>query len=378
MIEARVVDDLGALERLVPEWDAMAVAAARPYCAPDWLLAWWRHAAPAGARLRVAVALEDDRLIGLAPFYARPARGRAERLALLGAGASNRVQPLAAPGRSGPVAAQLAAALSGLAPSPSLVTLAGVAASTGWPELLSRHWVGRGPATLRVVGGMPAPTVDLRGASYEQWLAGKSRNFRQQMRRAARRLEASGACFRRIDARQEVVAALPDLMNLHRQRMRAKREHSALQAPVDRMLAGAAASLAPRGRMWLWTIEAEDGRAISSHLFVAAGGEVAYWLGGFDDGWADAKPGLAALLRAVEDGFALGADRLDLGAGGQHYKGRLADGRDELIEAVIVPRTARYPLTRAQVSAQQLGRRVAVHLSDDQRRGLRRLLRRST
>jgi CelD/BcsL family acetyltransferase involved in cellulose biosynthesis len=377
MIQARIVEDLEGLERYAARWDALAVAAGRPYCAPGWLLAWWRHAAPPGARLRVVVVLEDEELIGIAPVYAQPAAGRSVRLALLGTGASNRVEPLAAADRAVPVAGAITAALTAGVPSPSLLRLSGVCVAAGWPQLLAEQWPGRVQPELRVLQRTPAPTVDLAGSDYERWLGGKSRNFRQQMGRARRRLEAAGGRFRRIVATDEVVATLPELMALHRQRMSAKRERSSIHASVERMLVDAALSLAPRRRMWLSTIEAPDGRPISLHLFVSAGGEVAYWLGGFDDRWADAKPGIVVLVAAVEHAFALGAHRLDLGAGGQEYKRRLANDSDELIEAAIIPRGARYPVTRAQLDAQEARRRMALRLSVDRKRALRRVLRRS-
>lgn len=374
MIVARIVDELEELEAYVPAWDALAVAAARPYCAPAWLLAWWRHDAPPRARLRVVVVLEGEELVGLAPFYGQPVRGRSERLGLLGSGASNRVQPLAHHGRAVTVAGAATAALADRRPRPALVHLTGVDGSGEWPELLAGQWPGRARPWLRVVQRTPAPTVDLGEGDYDEWLAAKSSNFRQQMRRSRRRLEAAGGRLRRVSATDEVVARVPEMLALHRGRMRAKGQRSNVNASVQRMLAAAAAELVPRERMWLWTVQAPDGRAISSHLFVAAGGEVAYWLGGFDDAWADAKPGLVVLLSAIEDAFATGARRVDLGAGGQGYKRRLAGGADELVEAILVPRGARYPLTRVQLGALEGRRRLALQLSGDRKRALRRMV----
>ena len=62
----------------------------------------------------------------------------------------------------------------------------------------------------------------------------------------------------------------------------------------------------PKGRFRLWTIEV-DGAVISAHLFVEAGGDLVYWLGGIDDEWAsNRRPGLLAILAATED--AMGRD----------------------------------------------------------------------
>src|SRR3954447_21333566 len=50
-----LIEDVGGLEAVRAEWDALAVAAARPYCAPAWMLAWWRTCPLARARPRPAL-----------------------------------------------------------------------------------------------------------------------------------------------------------------------------------------------------------------------------------------------------------------------------------------------------------------------------------
>ena len=45
-----IVDDEADLAPILSDWDALAVETGRPYCSPGWMLAWWRHARPAGAR----------------------------------------------------------------------------------------------------------------------------------------------------------------------------------------------------------------------------------------------------------------------------------------------------------------------------------------
>ncbi len=373
MIHAALVEDVDALAPHEEAWDRLAVESARPYCAPAWMLAWWRHAAPPQARLRVVVAHEDGELVGLAPLYGHRRHG-VERLGLLGEGASNRLVPLAAPGRAHDLAPIFAATLAACRPRPAMLAFEGCDAGAHWPALLAGAWPGRVPARLTVLQTIPAPTVDLSSGDHAAWLAAKSKNFRQQMGRARRKLEASGAAFRRVVDPDELVDMLPGFLRLHRQRLEGKGDPSTLSHAVDAMLAPAARELAARGRMWMWTIEAH-GELVSAHLFVAAGGEVAYWLGGFDDAYAAHKPGLVVLVAAVEDAFARGARRLDLGAGAQDYKQRLADGHDELLGATVMPRTGRYPATRAQLLPTEARRFLGTRLSFERKQALRRLVR---
>jgi CelD/BcsL family acetyltransferase involved in cellulose biosynthesis len=109
--------------------------------------------------------------------------------------------------------------------------------------------------------------------------------------------------------------------------------------------------------MRLWTLEAE-GAAISSQLFVAAGGAVTYWLGGFDPAWAREHPALVVLLRAVEDAFARGDERMDLGAGAQPYKQRFATGEDALVSSVVPLRGPRLALVLGEVAARRVRGRL--------------------
>src|ERR1700742_2726519 len=94
-VATTILDDRAAVEPHRAGWDALAVACARPYCAPDWMLSWWDHARPAGAELRVVVAVDDGELIAVAPLW----RGSGGRHEALTSTLSPPAGPLLAPGR---------------------------------------------------------------------------------------------------------------------------------------------------------------------------------------------------------------------------------------------------------------------------------------
>src|SRR5215207_2184272 len=54
------------------EWDSLAVARAKPFSSPSWMLPWWRHARPSRAALRIVAVRRGDELIGLLPLFAEP------------------------------------------------------------------------------------------------------------------------------------------------------------------------------------------------------------------------------------------------------------------------------------------------------------------
>jgi CelD/BcsL family acetyltransferase involved in cellulose biosynthesis len=68
-VTARIVEDVDGLAPIRAEWDKLAVAGGRPFAAPAWVLAWWLHMRPNGARLQVLVAERDDELVGIVPLY---------------------------------------------------------------------------------------------------------------------------------------------------------------------------------------------------------------------------------------------------------------------------------------------------------------------
>ena len=140
---------------------------------------------------------------------------------------------------------------------------------------------------------------------------------------------------------------LAEFARLHYGRWDPRGGSGALNPGVERMLEDVAGELLDEGRFRLFTIDI-DGHTISAQLFVAAGGEVRYWLGGFDPEWANRGPGNQAIFAAIEDAIARGEQRFDLGPGAQEYKRRIADGEDVLESLTLVTRPSRYPLVRAQ------------------------------
>ena len=110
MIRGEVLDSVAKVDAVRDAWDRLATALGKPYCAPGWMLAWWRHIPRPRARLRVVVVRDGTELVGVAPFCAQRLHGGIESLGLLGAGVAARIEPLAKPGQERNVAAVAARA----------------------------------------------------------------------------------------------------------------------------------------------------------------------------------------------------------------------------------------------------------------------------
>ena len=356
-------------------WAALAEENARPFCHPDWMMAWWRHVAPRDAVLSAVVVSDGEETIGVAPLYSRPDARGPLRLRLLGTGTFLRAEPLARSGREHDVARAVIERLND-GSTPGLVTFEGVPAGSEWPELFHRNWTQDRASKMYQEWSIPAPVLSLEGRTFDDWFASKSSNFRQQMRRGRRKLEHAGALFRMSRDAEELQRDLRSFAALHHARWDPRGGSRALTPKVETMLAEAAPGMVSSGALRLWSLEV-DGRVVSSHLFLAAGGEVAYWLGGFDDRWADHKPSMHVLLEAIEHASRAGDKRVDLGGGGQDYKYRLADGSETLTWSTIVPPGIRHQATRLGLSTVRARRKLLSRLSPKTQARLRRLVRRA-
>lgn len=337
-MEAQLVDDPAAFAELAAPWDALAEANRLPLAAPAVVEGWWRHLAPSGAQLRLAAVREGGELVALAPLWAD---GRELRLA--GAGLYNRLAPLAVAGREAEAAAAMATALRGA--GADVLLLEGAPAGGPWLDGLQAGLPGSQPFQRALFS---APVAHLR-PSFDEWLGSRSKNFRSQMRRARRDLEQAGGVAR-PSTPATLRADVQAMWDLHTARWEHQDEASNLAeygpALVDALEATGQA-LGP-DRFRLWVVEVE-GKPAAVHLFVAAGGLVTYWNGGWDEAQARFKPALLTILAAVEQACERGDDLFDLGAGEQAYKQRFADGDEPLAWSGLILPGPRAWLARARI-----------------------------
>jgi len=334
------VTEAAALAARAGEWDRLAVAAQRPYSAPGWALAWWTEMSAPDTKLRAVVVEDDGELIGIAPFQARGGD-----YALIGCDYASNVEPLAVAGREAEVAAAIGGVLAEADPALRRLRLPQQGSAPDWAALLGEGWPGRQP--WRHADGVEScPWVDVAGLDYETWLKGRSRNFRQTIRRRRRQLEEDGGGFR-LATLDTLDRDVGELMRLHRERLDGRGGTLLSDPKVEAVLVSAGRELIPVGRFRLLTIELGD-QAIGAQLFLIAGDEVSYWNGGFDEAYGKYSPSMLGLADALELVCELGGS-LNLGAGAQEYKRRFADEDRQLTSHLLVPRGRGYGRTRLRV-----------------------------
>lgn len=364
-----VVTDEAELAPYLDGWDRLAIAARRPFCAPAWMLAWWREGRSGKTVLRVVLVLDGERLIGVGPFFGQISYGLTE-LRLLGAGFSHRIGPLAEPGEEARVATAIAETVASLKPRPASVVFEGVDAEDPWPDLLAEAWSGRRPR-LRTDSVMEAPVIHLDGSD-DAWMERRTRNFRKLARRTSKRLGETDVTSR-IGADE---AAVKGFLHLHRLRWD-QRGGSNLDDSAERVIAAAATEMGA-GRLEIILLEGPEG-PVSAELMLRTGPVAAIWATGFDPDWSQYAPGLQVRLVTLRAAARHGVQLVDLGGGAAEYKVRMADGDMPIAWRTLFPAGLRYPMIRLRLAPKHLrqaARRAAHRLPDRQLERLKRLLRR--
>jgi CelD/BcsL family acetyltransferase involved in cellulose biosynthesis len=347
--ETQVIVDVAEAESLAPEWDALAVAASKPFAAPAWVLAWWRHVAPAGVSPRVVAVRDGGRLMAVAPFYALPrTRGVVEyRLMSSDFGAS--MEPLALPGREWDMAGEIAHALAVASPRPDVLAFGPMPIASPWPAAMSAGWEGPISALVRRLRISSARMIVLDDASYEEWFALLSPKLRRDLRRCERLFEEAGGSTRWSTA-ETLRADVEAFARLHRQRWEGRGGWSRLAAMgaglVD-WLEDLGRPLIAQGRFGMCLLEI-DGAPICADFQIGAGDELVPMNAGWDERYANLSPAKLACLRVVRSAFERGARRVSLGSGNSANKLRLANGNEPVAWTLVLPPSTGLPAAYAR------------------------------
>jgi CelD/BcsL family acetyltransferase involved in cellulose biosynthesis len=367
VLRGLLVDSIEALEAHQPAWDELAVLNRQPYSSPAWVLAWWRHVASRTAQLRTVLVFDGNDLVAVAPFFVDRGLGGLVRVRLLG---SSRRDLVVATELQEEVTVIVSELLGGSEPSPDLIMLEGVPSDRIWPRFLTTTWPG-GRLKPHRQYTQRVPTANIYGLTYDDWFRSKSHSFRGSMRRGLRKLEEAGARVSLTRDEAELAGDLEAFARLHHQRWESRGGSGVLDQRVQRMLVDASKALIGQDRFRLWSIKVGDS-TISSNIFLSAGGETVYWLGGFDEAWSQFQPSILTILVALEHCFAAGDSRLDLGTGAQPYKLRFSDGEDHLEWTLLVRSGLKSPLARAQMLPRRTRMKLVEHIPPSVKRKLRR------
>jgi CelD/BcsL family acetyltransferase involved in cellulose biosynthesis len=321
------VEPIASLDALRDEWSALAGAGENVFSTWEWASTWWRQRGHDRPLLLHACRDAAGRLAAILPLYL--ASERPVRVArFLGHGPADELGPVCAPGDR-PAAAR---------------AIAEVVARARLDLLFAELLPGRDPWGTELGGKVirrePSPTLSLDG--WEPYLAGRSANFRQQVRGRERRLARDHAlAFRLADDPSRLDDDLGLLFRLHAARwgdespfLRWREFHSEF----------ARVALA-RGWLRLWFLEL-DGRPAAAWYGFRFRRVESYYQAGRDLARGDASVGFVLLAHTIREAASDGMREYRFLRGGEPFKSRFADA-DPGLETVVLTRGVRGRLAGA-------------------------------
>jgi CelD/BcsL family acetyltransferase involved in cellulose biosynthesis len=231
------------------------------------------------------------------------------------------------------------------------------AAGEDWDVLLAERLASleRLPASLgaRELQREPSPALRIDGMSWDDFLASKSSNFRQQARRRERKLAKEHELhFRLSDDPDRLNEDLDVLFGLHGERWG---EHGSgalgeRRAAFHREFAPVALE---RGWLRLWLLEL-DGRPAAAWYGLRFAGRDLYYQAGRDPAFERHAVGFVLLVHSVREAMNDGMSEYDFLRGAERYKDRFT--ADDT--AVTSWAAGRGPLGRAAVAVAPRARRL--------------------
>jgi CelD/BcsL family acetyltransferase involved in cellulose biosynthesis len=328
---------LDRIERLADaeaDWRRLAEAGGNPFTSWEWASTWWRHFGE-GRELRAFRCLADDgRTAGILPLQLASARGL-RMLRFIGSRLADEQAPLAAEEDREQVSAAFASLLH---------------ERDGWDvalaERLPEGWANG--LNARTVRSEPSPELALTEPGWDEFLAARSSNFRQQVRKFERRLERDhGLSYRLADDPARLDDDMTTLIRLHEARWGADTTaFPAELAPFHRELAAQALDA---GWLRLWFAEL-DGRPAAAWYGFRLGGADWFYQQGRDPDWERESVGFVLTAHTIREAFQDGIRRYRFLLGDEEYKARFATSEPE-VRTVAVPGSAKGAAALAAVRA---------------------------
>jgi CelD/BcsL family acetyltransferase involved in cellulose biosynthesis len=346
------LDPVADLESARADWTRLADASGNLFSTWEWAAAWWRHLGRDRPLHLIACREPAGEVAALLPLYLAR-RSPARTLRFLGHGPADRLAPVSAPADRPRAAAALRRALDERLAGWQVAVADRLPGEERWADALGE----------RPLRSEPSPVLVTEGRDWDAFLASRSKNFRDQVRRRERRLARDHEIrFRLTGTRDELDADYDALVRLHRERW-GERSRS-FRPPMEAFHRDFAAAALERGWLRLWTLEL-DGRPAAAWLGYRFGGAEWYYQAGRNPALEREAVGFVLMAHTVREALNDGVDEYRLLLGGEAYKDRFANA-DPGLETVVLARGVRGRAVRA-------GARAALSAPVSLRRRLRRL-----
>lgn len=294
MLEVEMINSTSGLGHLVPEWAALwdQSTDSTPFQHPGWTLAWLR-AFYGGESICAATIRHEGRLVGFAPMFQHrhAANFNARQISFIGAGVSDYLGILAAPGFSAEASACVLQYLASNRDRWDICDLQELPENSTLPQAAIPHNVMAAvlPASVCPVLQLPENSAML----YRMFDPTHRRNVRRSMKRFVDEFSLS--------TEADLDECLEGLFQLHTARWNARGEAGMLANPdVREFHRDVARSFFRSGILRLYVVRNRSRIAAVLYAFFAHTRAYAY-LDGFDPALEKLSPGSALLGYAIEN-----------------------------------------------------------------------------
>ncbi len=317
------LDPIESLESAPPEWAGLAERSGNVFSTREWAEVWWRHFGADRPLALTACRRAGGEVVGILPLY-MSSRRPVRTLRFLGHGPADQLAPVCDPADLEPVTAALRHALRERAWPWDVLLAERLPGGHDWSALLGARTLGRDASPVLATGGK----------SWDEYLASRSSNFREQVRRRERKLGREHELRYRLADRESLEADFTRLVELHEARWGER--SPAFVGPLREFHQDFAAVALERGWLRLWSLEV-DGRTVAAWHGFRFGGFESYYQSGRDPAWDRYRVGFVLLTHTMREAFDDGMREYRMLRGAEAYKDRFAT-EDKGLETVAVSR----------------------------------------
>jgi CelD/BcsL family acetyltransferase involved in cellulose biosynthesis len=306
-------EPISGFEAARDEWSELAERSGSVFATWEWATAWWRHFGEGSEPVLLRCTRPGGGSFAILPLC-RSRRGPLSVLRFIGYGPADVLGPVCNPADREAAGSALREALAAGAAGPWHVLLA---------ERLPVGALGEALGGRRLQREAN-PEMEICGRSWEEFVASRSRNMKEKLRRNTRKLEKQHELsFRLSEDPDRLGEDLDTLIRLHRARW-GEGEGAFQREAVVAFHHDFAAAALRRGWLRLWTMEV-DGEPAAAWYGYRFGKVESFYQSGRDPRFDRFSIGFLMLMRTVQAAFEDGLDRYAFLRGDEPYKDRLAE-----------------------------------------------------
>ena len=314
---------LGDLESARDAWDPLASGSRNVFSSWEWASCWWREFGE-GRPLRLTACRDDaGEIVALLPLYlsaGRPLR----TLRFLGHGPADQLGPVCPPELIESTTRELRSGLAERFWDWDVFIADRLPGDHDWQGLLEGNRL----------ESESSPLMRIDGRGWDEFLASRSSNFREQVRRRERKLAREHNLRFRLTTAERFEEDFNTLVRLHDARW--GEGSSTFEQRLERFHREFAALALERGWLRLWIMEV-DGSPVAVWYGFRYGGVESYYNSGRDREWDRYRVGFVLLAHTMREAFDDGMGEYRMLRGGEEYKSRFAS-EDPGVETIALSR----------------------------------------